>query len=601
MVDSYISYLRVSTDKQGVTGLGMDAQREAVARYVGARGLLLAEYVEVESGKKHTNRPQLLAAIAECRKRRAVLVIARLDRLARNVAFIANLMNSDVEFVAVDMPHANRLTIHILAAVAEYERDLISQRTKAAMAAAKARGIKLGNPRYQEALAKAREARGYRPAPLEVLNLMLEWRGHGDVLRKIADRLNSLNIRTPQGFRWYASSVRVALSRVTTEAFKDALTQDRIDATTEERIDALTQPPNHRCADERNHGTTQERNRACAQTSSLSGTGMPGIPSKMPFNAGRKAILEGGMPMPSDIREAERMLDLFTSVGARTFDVTKTELEWPGHKKPKWGKTYSPVELRKLLPAMVRTADDRKPIPDSSGRVVYSGENLIVRPKGDVVFVQLDDLDAERLKRVQSAAFLIHSTSPGNHQAWIAVSGVEGDGKAFIRRVRKAIGDVDTSASGATRIAGVGNWKEKYLPEPPMVSIVSGIPGRIMTPDKLQTMGLLAEPEPAPPEIVKPAPPRVSARLNRRWPSYAMSLAGAPPNSEGTGPSRSHADFVWCKTALKWGWNEEDTLQKLLEVSEKARSLAENDPGYARVTVQNAAAAVGRDRQRSRA
>jgi hypothetical protein len=114
MVD-FIAYMRVSTDKQGITGLGMDAQREAVSRYVQNRGQIIAEFIEVESGKKHTNRPQLLAALAECRKRRAVLVIARLDRLARNVAFIANLMNSDVEFVAVDMPHANRLTIHILA------------------------------------------------------------------------------------------------------------------------------------------------------------------------------------------------------------------------------------------------------------------------------------------------------------------------------------------------------------------------------------------------------------------------------------------------------------------------------------------------------
>ncbi len=142
MVD-FCSYLRVSTDKQGITGLGMDAQRESVKRYVSARGQLLTEFIEVESGRKE-NRPQLRAALEECRKHRAVLLIARLDRLGRNVAFIANLKNSDVEFVAVDMPQANRLTIHILAAVAEHEREMVSQRTKAALAAAKARGIKLG-------------------------------------------------------------------------------------------------------------------------------------------------------------------------------------------------------------------------------------------------------------------------------------------------------------------------------------------------------------------------------------------------------------------------------------------------------------------------
>jgi DNA invertase Pin-like site-specific DNA recombinase len=189
MLDRFCTYLRVSTDKQGITGLGMDAQRDAVCRYVQNRGNIIGEFIEVESGKKHTNRPQLLAALAECRKRRAVLVIARLDRLARNVAFIANLMNSDVEFVAVDMPQANRLTIHILAAVAEHEREMISQRTKAALAAAKARGKKLGNPNYREALARARAALGYKPPAPEVLTLIVQWRREGEALRKVAERL----------------------------------------------------------------------------------------------------------------------------------------------------------------------------------------------------------------------------------------------------------------------------------------------------------------------------------------------------------------------------------------------------------------------------
>jgi DNA invertase Pin-like site-specific DNA recombinase len=194
LVDSFCTYYRVSTDKQGITGLGMEAQRDAVARYVQSRGQIVAEFIEVESGKRHTNRPQLLAALVECRKRRAVLLIARLDRLARNVAFIANLMDSDVEFVAVDMPHANRLTIHILAAVAEHEREMISQRTKAALAAAKARGKKLGNPNYQEALSHARAALGYKPPPSGILDLIAEWRRAGRVWREIAENLNGLNI-----------------------------------------------------------------------------------------------------------------------------------------------------------------------------------------------------------------------------------------------------------------------------------------------------------------------------------------------------------------------------------------------------------------------
>ena len=178
MLDLFCTYYRVSTDKRGITGSGMDAQREAVNRYVSGRGHFLAEYIEVESGKKHTNRPQLLAAIAEGRKRRAVLLIARLDRLARNVAFIANLMDSDVEFAAVEMPHANRLTIHILAAVAEHEREKISQRTKTALAATKARGKKLGNPNYQEAFTRARAALAYKPPANESVRTPSKRRFH---------------------------------------------------------------------------------------------------------------------------------------------------------------------------------------------------------------------------------------------------------------------------------------------------------------------------------------------------------------------------------------------------------------------------------------
>ena len=210
----YIAYYRVSTDKQGVKGLGMDAQREAVSRFIAGRGQLVGEYTEVESGRKHRNRPQLLAALDECRSRRAVLLIARLDRLARNVAFIANLMNGgDVDFIAVDMPEANRLTIHILAAVAEHERELISKRTKDALAIARQRGQRLGNPQAREMIAQARAARNLQaPAP-EVVALMQERRGQGRSYRQIAGELNRLNIRTGQGSEWYASTTRAALKR----------------------------------------------------------------------------------------------------------------------------------------------------------------------------------------------------------------------------------------------------------------------------------------------------------------------------------------------------------------------------------------------------
>ena len=144
----FIAYHRVSTDRQGESGLGLDAQRQAVTDYLnGGDWDLVDEFVEVESGKSHKNRPQLAAAMAACKREKATLVIAKLDRLARNVHFVSGLMEAGIDFVAVDNPHANKLMVHMLAAFAEHERDMISQRTKAALAAAKARGVKLGQAR----------------------------------------------------------------------------------------------------------------------------------------------------------------------------------------------------------------------------------------------------------------------------------------------------------------------------------------------------------------------------------------------------------------------------------------------------------------------
>jgi DNA invertase Pin-like site-specific DNA recombinase len=142
----FVAYYRVSTDRQGKSGLGLEAQQAAVRQYLnGGSWQLVGEHVEIETGKR-SDRPELVMALDACRRQRAKLVIAKLDRLSRNLAFIATLMDSGVEFVAVDNPHANKLTIHILAAVAEHEREMISERTKAALQAAKARGTRLGNP-----------------------------------------------------------------------------------------------------------------------------------------------------------------------------------------------------------------------------------------------------------------------------------------------------------------------------------------------------------------------------------------------------------------------------------------------------------------------
>ena len=218
----FIAYHRVSTERQGQSKLGLDAQREDVARYLAAQSAgpeqPIAEYTEIESGKRHTNRPQLLAAIAHCRREKAVLVIAKLDRLGRNVAFISALMESDVEFVCCDNPHANRLMIHLLAAFAEHEREAISQRTKAALHAAKARGTRLGNPRWHESIETARKAKGLVPPVPAVMDMLRNLRAEGLTLRTIADRLNALGLRTPKGSRWYASTVRGALKLYSTEA-----------------------------------------------------------------------------------------------------------------------------------------------------------------------------------------------------------------------------------------------------------------------------------------------------------------------------------------------------------------------------------------------
>jgi DNA invertase Pin-like site-specific DNA recombinase len=205
-MQGFVAYYRVSTDRQGQSGLGLDAQRSAVAGFVGARDLL-AEFTEVESGKRN-DRPQLAAALELCRRQRAMLVIAKLDRLARNVAFIANLMESGVEFTAVDMPSANRLTLHILAAVAEHEREMISIRTKNALAAYRARGgKKLGRPdgdtRHMHEARSAKVA-AFRATMLpEVMRLI----GQGMSQRRIAAELNRRGLTTYAGRPWRVQHV----------------------------------------------------------------------------------------------------------------------------------------------------------------------------------------------------------------------------------------------------------------------------------------------------------------------------------------------------------------------------------------------------------
>jgi hypothetical protein len=303
-----------------------------------------------------------------------------------------------------------------------------------------------------------------------------------------------------------------------------------------------------------------------------------------------------------DTAAALRMLETFASCGAQSFVITKTELEWPGHKKVKWGKNYSLDALHEKLPGILRTAAIRHPYNLPDGQEMKAGENVIIRPTGPgVAFVQLDDLNTSgQLDRVRQAACIIHATSPGNYQAWVAVSGVPEEKeafKAFTRRVRKAVGGNDKSASHATRLAGTENFKTKYGPDFPKVSIVEAYPGRVITKEQLEAMGLLAAPEAETTSAPRrTGPSDYRPREAKAWPNYTISLAGAPRNHSGNGPDRSMADFTWCMTAIDWGWPIEETAIKLPEVSEKARERVQTgDEGYPLITAQNAAAAVERN------
>ncbi|MCB4863219.1 recombinase family protein [Sphingobium sp. PNB] len=212
----FVSYLRVSTARQGRSGLGLEAQRKAVSDYLnGGAWELSGEFVEVESGKLD-GRPQLEAALAMCELTGATLVVAKLDRLSRNVAFLAALQDSGARFVAADMPEANELTIHIMAAVAQAERKAISKRTKEALAAAKARGTKLGGSRGNlddlrkgPAVSAMVRAKASMERASKVYRHIEALQAAGIItLRPIADKLNSAGITTPRGGQWGPSQVK---------------------------------------------------------------------------------------------------------------------------------------------------------------------------------------------------------------------------------------------------------------------------------------------------------------------------------------------------------------------------------------------------------
>lgn len=222
----YIAYYRVSTQKQGASGLGLEAQKETVTRYLnGGAWEVVGEFVETETGKGAdalAKRPQLRAALDACRKSGAKLLIAKLDRLARNVHFITGLMEASrgngknaVKFVACDMPDANDLTIHLMAAFAEHEAKRISERTKDALAAAKRRGVVLGTAGFANLKPNVETRRADADAFAEKLRGQIE----GFKLRKLSQRqmveeLNQLGIRTAKGCEWSLIQLQRVMARL---------------------------------------------------------------------------------------------------------------------------------------------------------------------------------------------------------------------------------------------------------------------------------------------------------------------------------------------------------------------------------------------------
>jgi DNA invertase Pin-like site-specific DNA recombinase len=220
MQTRFVAYYRVSTDKQGRSGLGLEAQKAAVKAFLDGKGWPpIAEFVEIESGRK-SDRPELAKALDRCRLCKATLVIAKLDRLARNAAFLLSLRDAGIEFVACDMPDANRLTVGIMACVAEAEAEAISARTKAALAAAKVRGAKLGGFKGHvptdadraKATAALRGKAGAHAARVAPVVAEIRAAGHTS-LRAIAAELNARGIPSPRGGEWSSVAVMRLLDR----------------------------------------------------------------------------------------------------------------------------------------------------------------------------------------------------------------------------------------------------------------------------------------------------------------------------------------------------------------------------------------------------
>jgi hypothetical protein len=274
-------------------------------------------------------------------------------------------------------------------------------------------------------------------------------------------------------------------------------------------------------------------------------------------------------------RAAQQMLEAFQSVGAESFDLTVTTL------------TGDKIEFRRDLPLdrLLRRLRGLLPAAEEQQK------NVIVRPVSHrTLLVQLDDLkSATALGRVTPVAFLAFSTSPGNHQAWVAVSDVPDED--FARRLKQGAG-ADPTASGATRLAGSVNFKPKYMPNFPRIALALCVPARLVTAQELIELKLVAPPQDPPARVSRLVPDDAGHR--RIWPDYQRCLAGAPRNHGDTGPDISRADFTWCRVALGWGFTIDQVAARLLAESSKAREAGQGER-YVQITVANAAASLQRE------
>ncbi len=266
--------------------------------------------------------------------------------------------------------------------------------------------------------------------------------------------------------------------------------------------------------------------------------------------------------------QALEMLDAFASVGVQRFDITFTDA---AGEKIGFRGNRTLGQLRHAMPAILTEAAEQR-------------HNVILRPRSsDATLIQLDDLGEDMAARLRPVSFLVLRTSPGNYQAWVAVADGDAD---FARRLRRGAG-ADLTASGASRISGSLNFKEKYAPAFPRVETVHASPDLVVTRAELEALGIVTPPETIVPTAIHFARHRHDAK---GWPNYQRCLEGAPKR-EGRRPDRSRADYTFCLLAIDWGWTVEETAARLLQESGKAQ---ENGEAYALRTAHAAAAAIER-------